>query len=425
MRPLSGRGGSRRTLSAAHGEVKASAGTRFDIGRPRAYGPRMNAPVSSRAGRGHILFLATEDWFFCSHFLPIAQAAIAAGFSASVATRSRDPALAARIRAAGMTLIPVDHLRSAGGLSAFGQARDYARIMRDSRPDVVHLISARLCGVGGLAARMAGVRRRVFAVTGLGALGAARGAKAAAIRRAIGFALAGPLGGTGARFVFENRDDPGLLGLTLTPGRDIVVGGAGVDPDAVEVAPPPPQPPLRLALVARMVRSKGVDVAVEAVSRARAGGAQVELSLYGEPDRHNPQSFTEEDLRAFAARPGVTWHGLTRDVGAVWRSHHGALVPSLGGEGLPRALLEAAQHGRAILTTRTPGCRDFVRDGIEGVVTAPGDAEALAQAISTLAADPARVAAMGAAARARLSDGYTGAQVTAAFVRLYEEMMTA
>lgn len=385
----------------------------------------MSAPRSGPTGRGHILYLATEDWFFCSHFLSIARAAIAAGFSASVATRSRDRALAEKIRAAGVTLIPVDHLRSAGGASALAQARDYARLMRETRPDVVHLISARLCGVGGLAAKIAGVRRRVFAVTGLGALGAADGAKAAAIRRAIGFALAGPLGGRGARFVFENRDDPGLLGLTLTPGRDIVVGGAGVDPDAVVVEPPPAQPPLRLALVARMVRSKGVDVAVEAVARAQARGADVALSLYGEPDRHNPQSFTEEELRGFSSRPGVRWHGLTRDVGAVWRDHHVALVPSRGGEGLPRALLEAAQHGRAILTTATPGCRDFVRDGVEGRLTAPGDAGALAEAILQLADDPGRVVAMGAAARTRLFDGYTTAQVSAAFVALYDEMTRA
>lgn len=382
----------------------------------------MSAP---RRDRGHILYLASEDWFFASHFLSIAAAATAAGYRASVATRARDEAVVARIEAAGVRVIRVDHLRSGGGLSALGQARDYAALMRAERPDIAHLISARLAGVGGLAAKMAGVRRRVFAVTGLGALGAARGARAAAKRRAIGAALAGPLGGRGARFVFENCDDAGLLGLRLTPRRDLVVGGAGVDPDAVGVTAPAPQPPLRLALVARMVRSKGVDVAVEAVRLARAAGADVALSLYGEPDRHNPNSFSEDDLRGFAAQEGVAWHGLTRDVGAVWRGHHVALVPSLGGEGLPRTLLEAAQHGRAILTTATPGCRDFVRDGVEGFVVAPGEAAALADRIVALAAHPDRVAAMGAAARARLYDGYTTAQVTAAFVALYDEMMAS
>lgn len=380
---------------------------------------------ASRRDRGHILYLAAEDWFFASHFLSVAAAATAAGYRASVATRARDKAVVARIEAAGVAVIPVEHLRSAGGLSAVGQARDYARLMREAKPDIAHLITARLCGVGGLAAKMAGVPRRVFAVTGLGALGAAQGVKAALARRAIGAALSGPLGGRGARFVFENRDDAGLLGLTLTPGRDVVVGGAGVEPEAVGVAAPPPAPPLKLALVARMVRSKGVDVAVEATRLARAQGADVTLSLFGEPDRHNPSSFTEAELRGFGAQEGVRWHGLSRDVGAVWQGHHVALVPSLGGEGLPRTLLEAAQHGRAILTTATPGCRDFVRDGVEGFVTAPGDARALAQRIVALAADPGRAASMGAAARARLSDGYTTAQVTAAFVALYDAMMAS
>jgi glycosyltransferase involved in cell wall biosynthesis len=378
--------------------------------------------ASPAKGAGKILFLVTEDWFFVSHFLSVAVAARAAGYAVAVAVRSRDAALAERIRAAGVELIPVDHLRSARGFSALAQARDYARVMREVRPDVVHLVSARLCGVGGLAARMAGVKRRVFAVTGLGALGARRGVKAAALRRAIGFALAGPLGGGGARFVFENRDDPGLLGLTLTPGRDIVVGGAGVDPEAVVVSAPPVQPPLKLALVARMVRSKGVDVAVEAVQALRRQGAAVELSLYGAPDGHNPESFSEAQLREFSAEPGVAWRGLTKDIGGVWREHHVALVPSLGGEGLPRALLEAAQHGRAIVTTTTPGCRDFVREGREGFLVSPGDAAALAGAISRFVAEPDLVARMGAAARARLCDGYTSAQVTAAFVALYDDM---
>lgn len=383
------------------------------------------AAVSRVARRGRILFLVTEDWFFVSHFLSVARAAIAAGFEVSVALRARDPAKIAAIEAAGVTLIRVEHLRSAKGLSALAQARGHARIMRETKPDIVHLVSARLCGVGGLAARLAGVRRRIFAVTGLGALGARKGAKAKALRRAIGFALAGPLGGRGARFVFENRDDPGLLGLTLTAGRDIVVGGAGVDPDAVAPAPLPPSPPLRLALVARMVRSKGVGVAVEAVRSLRARGVDVTLSLYGAPDSHNRESFSEGELRGFAETPGIEWRGLTDDIAAVWRAHHVALVPSLGGEGLPRALLEAAQHGRAIITTTTPGCRDFVREGREGLLVPPGDTDALAEAIERLARDPDAVARMGAAARARLSDGYTSAQVSAAFVALYDGLIAS
>ena len=371
-----------------------------------------------------ILFFVTEDWFFVSHFLSVAKAARAAGFEATVATRARDPGLAARIRAAGVGLVETTHRRGAFGPAAIARhVAEFRDIVRAERPDIVHCVSLRLILIAGLAAKLAGVRRRLYAVTGLGLIGAAAGARAAAIRRGVGLTLRGPLGGRGVRYVFENDSDAGLLGLPTSQGRAIVVGGAGVDPQ--EVAAPPTQPPLRLALVARMVKSKGVDVAVEAVGLARAAGADVTLDLYGAPDSHNPRSFDEATLRGWSQREGVVWHGHSSDVAAVWRSHHVGCVPSLGGEGLPRALLEAASHGRAILTTATPGCRDFTRDGVEGLVVPPGDARALADAMIRLAGDPARVARMGEAARARLSQGFTTAQVAEKFVALYRAMMTA
>ena len=83
-----------------------------------------------------------------------------------------------------------------------------------------------------------------------------------------------------------------------------------------------------------------------------------------------------------------------------------ACLPSRGGEGLPRTLLEAAACGRAIVTTDVPGCRALVRDGAEGFVGARRTMpDALADALMAPAADPDRVARMGAAARARVLDG--------------------
>ena len=376
------------------------------------------------SARPKILFFVTEDWFFVSHFLSVAKAARAAGFDVTVATRARDPGLAARIREAGVAIVESAHRRGAfGPLAMARHVAEFRAVIRAERPDIVHCVSLRLILLAGLAAKLAGVRRRLYAVTGLGLIGAAAGAKAAAIRRSVGMTLRGPLGGRGVRYVFENASDAGLLGLPTAPDRSITVGGAGVDPQ--EVAASPPQPPLRLALVARMVKSKGVDVAVEAVGLARAAGADVTLDLYGAPDSHNPRSFDEATLRLWSQREGVAWHGHSSDIAAVWRSHHVGCVPSLGGEGLPRALLEAASHGRAILTTATPGCRDFTRDGVEGLLVPPGDARALADAMIRLAGDPARVARMGEAARARLSQGFTTAQVAEKFVALYRAMMAA
>ena len=99
-------------------------------------------------------------------------------------------------------------------------------------------------------------------------------------------------------------------------------------------------------------------------------------------------------------------------------------LPSRGGEGLPRTLLEAAACGRAILTTDVPGCRTLVRDGVEGRIVPANDARSLAEALAGLAARPALVARMGEAARARVLDGFTERDVMEAVKRLYVSILS-
>jgi glycosyltransferase involved in cell wall biosynthesis len=149
----------------------------------------------------------------------------------------------------------------------------------------------------------------------------------------------------------------------------------------------------------------------------------VELSLFGAPDLSNPKSIPEQTLREWSQRPGIAWQGRASDVASVWRDHHVCCLPSRGGEGLPRTLLEGAACGRALLTSDVPGCRALVRDGVEGLVVPPNDAEALARALATLAADPALVARLGTAARARILEGFTERAVMEAVKRVYTAML--
>ncbi len=374
--------------------------------------------------RPKLLFCVTEDWFFVSHFMSVAVAARRAGFSVSVVTRVRDEALARKIEAEAIRLIRSRHERGDFGPAALiRHILWFAKLFRQERPDLVHLVSIRLVVLAGTAASIGGVRRRVHAVTGLGLIGASRGIKSAVVRTALSLVLRGPLGGRRVRYVFENREDPCLLGMDPNGPRVTVVGGAGIDPSQETEQPLPPSGPLKVAVVARMVHSKGVDIAVEALRRARAAGADVELSLFGAPDDENPRAVRVADLAAWSSEPGIAWHGHASDVGAVWRGHHVVCVPSRGGEGLPRSLLEGAAAGRAIVTTRTPGCATFTRDGIEGFVVPPGDPAAMAEAFATLARDPALVARFGRAARARVLDGFTSSAVAEEFIAVYRGLL--
>jgi glycosyltransferase involved in cell wall biosynthesis len=92
-------------------------------------------------------------------------------------------------------------------------------------------------------------------------------------------------------------------------------------------------------------------------------------------------------------------------------------------EGAPKALLEACAAGRAIITTDSPGCRDVVRAGENGLLVPPRDVAALAAAIGRLVADPELRARMGAAGRARAEREFGVERVVQSHLELYGELI--
>jgi glycosyltransferase involved in cell wall biosynthesis len=368
-----------------------------------------------------ILYLVTEDWFFVSHFLPMARAARELGLEVVVVARTGERA--SRLAAEGLRVIPLNvERRSLGPLNAIRNVVEARRIIRAERPGIVHCIALRPVVLGGLAARLAGVTNLVLAPTGLGQLWVEQGAVARAGRAVIRFAVA-RLRGARTRFLFENRDDPREFGLDPDVAEVTIVGGAGVDPAEFPMRPEPPAPPVKVAVVSRMIAAKGIADAVEAVRRARALGATVELHLFGDPDLSNRDAISEATLRQWSSEPGITWHGRTNDVARVWQEHHVALLLSYYREGLPRTLLEAAAAGRPIVTTDAVGCRELVRDGKEGILVPLHDIERAARALKELAADPALRARLGAAANARVQERFTEDAVRKAVGGLYRSML--
>ncbi|GHD07617.1 glycosyltransferase family 4 protein [Tianweitania populi] len=370
-----------------------------------------------------IAFIVTEDWFFASHFLPMLRAARQAGVEPVVITRVRDHA--DLIEAAGARVIALEaDRRSLNPLGLVSTVTRLARILRREKIDAVHCIALRSILVGAPAAQLAGIKRRVFAVTGGGLLSAKKDLTGRFADAAIRLPIRGLFQSKETHFLFENTDDPSQFGLRPEDANVTIVGGAGVDPDHLQELPMPALPTLRVALVARLLWSKGVDLAVEAVRIARAQGHDIRLTLCGEPDPSNPRAISPALLGEWSAEEGIEWRGFVRDVRTVWQEHHVACLPSRGGEGLPRTLLEAAACGRAIVTTDVPGCRHLVRDGIEGRIVPPNDAHALADALIQLSQDHDAVAQMGVAARQRIHQGFSEADIIDAVARMYSKLFS-
>ncbi len=371
-----------------------------------------------------IVYLATEDWFVASHFLPLLRQARELGLESVVIARVRDHA--SLLEAEGARVIGLNAERSSfNPFGLLGSLVQLRKILRRERPTLVHCIALRMVVVGGLAARLAGVRKVILAPTGLGTLWITDGWQQRSARRAIKLVVATVLRRPGTVFVFENRDDPQDLGLQVKAEDVAIVPGAGVDPAVFYQTPEPSTHPVKVAVVARMTLAKGIVESIAAVSRARERGAAVELHLFGAVDTSNLGSLSLDELKALNSEPGITWHGASNDIPRVWREHHIAMLLTSYREGVPRSLIEAAACGRPIVATDVVGCREVVRDGVEGLLVPRGDVEAAASALVRLAGDAELRSQLGAAAHQRFMSCFTEAIVRDRVRQIYCRLIGA
>ncbi len=346
----------------------------------------------------------TEDWYFCSHRLPAARAARAAGFDVVVATRVR--AHGDRIRDEGFALRPIGWRRRGDGVLGAARAiSEIARLYRAERPDIVHHVALKPVLFGGIALRFAfpapeSAPVAIDSIMGLGSGFSAASFGARLRRPSLGIALWLAAGGKRGRVVVQNPEDrDALITLGLVPQQIVMIRGSGVDCKHFGALPDPDATTVTVALVSRMLHAKGVLDAAAAIRLLRGRGHPVELLLAGPTDPDNRGSLTAETLVSLTTHPGIEWLGPVADIRSVWRRAAIAVLPSTYGEGVPKALLEAAACARPIVASDVPGCREVVRPGETGLLVPPRDIQGIADAIAALAGDPVRRKEMGRAGR--------------------------
>lgn len=180
---------------------------------------------------------------------------------------------------------------------------------------------------------------------------------------------------------------------------------------------PPTTPPGRNGLyLGRLSAEKGVDVLLDGL--ARAGNPPFEIAGSGPAGN---------DLRRRAAELGltnVTFLGQLDSKGVVdaLRRARYVAVPSAWDEPLGLVALEALAAGRPVIGTATGGLKEIVDKG-GGIVTPPGDADALAAAIRRYVDDDELVAAAGERARTFAASEFTPHRHLAALEQLYANVV--
>jgi glycosyltransferase involved in cell wall biosynthesis len=174
----------------------------------------------------------------------------------------------------------------------------------------------------------------------------------------------------------------------------------GVDLDRFRPSPVADGGVLQILAIGRLVEKKGFRVLIEAVSQL---SVPVHLRIVGDgPERAR--------LRAAALESGANGHvelcepKTHADLPAEYARADLVAVPSIEDaagdrDGLPNVVLEAMACARPVVASRMGAIDTAVVDGRTGLLLPPGDVQALADALETLARRPDLRQALGASAR--------------------------
>jgi len=315
-------------------------------------------------------------------------------------------------RAEGFRIIPVPFARS---LNPVAQAKAFnalTRIFKDEKFDLVHGHMPIAGLLARAAAKAAGVPR--VAYTGHGFLFNQPGPL---WRKGLSLGLEW-LGGRATDVFMTVSEEEAADARRLRIAPRAVGIGNGRDP-ARFVDDPAGRAAVRaelgaaeqdcvVVIVSRIVRHKGhVELlrAMEQVPNATLWVVGNRL----ESD-HGPNLDAEFDRAAQVLGPRLKRLGYRDDIPRVLAASDIFCLPSHF-EGLPMSVIEAMLSGLPVVATDIRGPREQVKPGVTGLLVPPLTVEPLAQAIATLAADPALRARMGEAGRAYALEHFDEAKV--------------
>jgi glycosyltransferase involved in cell wall biosynthesis len=287
----------------------------------------------------------------------------------------------AELRAQGVTVINLG-ARNLRDVSAF---RRLLRLLREERIGLIHAHLAYASIWGALAGRITGIP--CVATLHVPPSGAApwsrEGVRESLMARTLNrYAKRVIAVSAAAREAWIARG-----GLKASK---VVVVGNGIEVDAFN---PGSHRGMVVTTVSVLREGKGIEVLLDAIPSVLARHPGARFLLAGDGPLREPLA-----ARASHLEDRVTWAGFRRDVPELLAASDLFVLPSLA-DAYPTALMEAMAAGLPVVSTRVGGIPEIVDDGRTGRLVPPGDAEALARAISDLLDSPEKREALGRAAR--------------------------
>jgi glycosyltransferase involved in cell wall biosynthesis len=320
---------------------------------------------------------------------------------------------------AGLVHYPLDRK----GLNPFRDLRtilDLRAALRAARPDVLFAFTIKPVIYGAFAAHLAGIpakSSRYVMITGLGYMFEADTPPKRLLRRLARLLYRAALARVDSVF-FQNPEDQALfaaLGITPPCVSIRLCRGTGVDLARFAPKPLPAGEPVFL-YVGRLLEAKGLRELAAAARLLKGRHPALRLRLLG-PEESGPGAVPLAEVLAWQREGLLEYLGAASDVRPHLAEASAVLLPSWR-EGLPTALLEAMAVGRPLIATDVPGCREVVRHGLNGLLVPPGNPEALAEAMRSMALEsPDRLREMAAAGRELAQNSFNAESIALDLMR--------
>jgi len=371
--------------------------------------------------RKKLLFIVNPPEFFISHRLSLALLAQLKGYEIHVATSYSQNFQ--KINEHGFKCHKIYLKR--GSLNPFNDLKTFIsiyKVLKDLKPDVVHMLTAKCNIYGGLASRLISIPRVVHAITGLGYIFVDTNNIYKNILRKIVLFLYKISIKSKSIIIFQNKENLELFvgkGI-IDRGQSRLIFGSGVNTDTYFYTEELMTDNPIVLFPSRLLKEKGLETFVEAAKILKAR-VKVRMYVAGELDFENPSSISKYQIDSWVEHGLVEWGGHIEDMPKLLSQSSIICLPTYYPEGIPKVLIEAASSGRAIITTDMPGCNEIVQNNDNGILISIKSSDQLARAIIKLIDDvPLRIK-FGKNGRKLVLDKFSSEIVDKATLQIYTD----
>lgn len=234
--------------------------------------------------------------------------------------------------------------------------KDYIKLLKDVKPDVVLTYTVKCSIYGGMACRLLKIPY-IVNITGLG-----KGLAEGGLKQKLLIMLYKLAVNSAECVFFQNQSDRQFfIDHRIRYAKDDLLPGSGVNLDKYAPIPYPDDNKIVFTYIARVMKAKGIDEFLEAAKAMKLEHPNTEFHICG---------FYEDAYKEIienAEKAGIVkYHGQVSDVRPYEAISHCIVLPTYHPEGISNVLLEAAACARPLITTNRHGCKEVVDDGVNG-----------------------------------------------------------